>query len=164
MLDFLKSCGFDCSYLLVSHSFPPFLFYFLVHVCMDTSTCVLSNMMNLKGITNANSDMLMLPCQTVRQPAAQQTSTEKALQSRRYILVCALQCSFLMHSKHIFTTECLSGWVRKRRKNECLLRWLVCNTGCDRQRENQWGSNCTSHEKHNESDDTLWLRIIINRD
>lgn len=36
-----------------------------------------------------------------------------------------------MHSKHIFIAECLSGWVRKRRKNECL-RCLVCNTGYDR--------------------------------
>ncbi len=139
---------------------PVFILFSGACVCGYKHNCVLSNMMNLKGITNANSNVALSDCKA----AAQQTSTEKALQSRRYILVCALQCSFLMHSKHIFITECLSGWVRKRRKNVCVLRWLVCNTGYDRQRENQWGSNCTSHEKHNESDDTLWLRIIINRD
>jgi len=84
-------------------------------VCACEQNGVLSNRINLKGITNANSGIQMFSdCKATAQ-------LRKALHkcNMLHILVFAQQSSFLM-LKSIFFTACLSGRVRKWRKHVCV--------------------------------------------
>lgn len=71
--------------------------------------------MNLKGITNANYDIQMLPCQIVRQPLNRQAQ-RKRCKADDVIYSCFCTVLHLFNAlKTHYITECLSGWVRKRR-------------------------------------------------
>lgn len=91
---------------------------------------VLSNRMNLKGITNANSDIQMLPGKSTAQPRKAQQMPSKVKDVN--ILVFAQQCSFLIQSEQHFFHWMFKWKGEKEEKEFVCVWWLVCNTHYDR--------------------------------